>query len=57
MCFAKFVKTDIDFTKDVEDTIIQRDTHMLKVYGKTKDTKKYFECGDGAAKNLLPYPL
>jgi hypothetical protein len=53
-CFAKFAKQNIDFTKPVEDSVIENDAFKIRLFGNTPATKSFFQCGDGATQNLIP---
>lgn len=53
-CFAKFVKQNIDFSKPIDQSIIRNDAFRIRIFGSTEDSKKYWECGDGAVVDLMP---
>ena len=53
-CFAKFLKQNIDFSKPIEDSVVENEAFAIRVHGNTETTKNDFKCGDGATQNLLP---
>ena len=52
-CFAKFMKLTVDFTKPVEDAVIEQKGFKVKIYGSTSESHKKFECGDKSISYLL----
>lgn len=53
-CFAKFAKQNIDFSKPVEESVIENDAFKIRLFGNTPGTRSQFQCGDGAVQYLLP---
>lgn len=53
-CFAKFMKQNVDFSKPIEDSIVENEAYRIRLWGNTPGTKANFNCGDGAVENLLP---
>jgi hypothetical protein len=54
-CFARFMKLNVDFSKPIEESLIDNNSFKIKIYGTTPNTKQHFQCGDGAVINLLPF--
>lgn len=54
-CWAKFLKQKVDFSKPIEESIIENDAFKIHLYGNTEKTKNDLGCGDSATQNLLPF--
>ena len=57
ICWANFIKQEIDFTKPITENPIETKGYKITVYGNTENTKEKWECGNGAIKNILNLPF
>ena len=57
ICWASFIKQNIDFTKPITENPIETKGYKIRVFGNTENTKDKWACGNGAITNLLNLPF
>ena len=57
ICWANFLKQKIDINKPIEKNPIFNKGYKIRVFGNTENTKKRFNCGEGAISDILNLPL
>lgn len=55
MCLAQLISLKIDFSKPIEDSLVEHQSFRVRILGNTPGTKDKAACGDNAVINLLPF--